>query len=73
MIENASFVDSDLLGAQRTVTGKPSYFTGGEFLNIKMVIYIHPSPYFKTSMSQGTDGKKGGSKFLILQMERLFK
>lgn len=74
MIENASFVDSNLLGAQRTLTGKPSYFSEREeFLKVKMVTYIHPSPHFKTSMSQDTDGQKGGSKFLILQKEWLFK
>lgn len=60
---------TNLLVAQRTVTGKPSYLTEGEFLKIKMVTYIHPSPYFKISVSQGTDGQKSGSKPLILQKE----
>lgn len=65
---------TNLLEAQRTGTGKPSYFTlGEEFLKIKMVTHIHPWAYFKTSKIQGTDGQKGGSKFLILQKEWLLK
>lgn len=40
VIENASFVCSNLLGAQRIVTGKPSYFTEEEDGHIHSSITI---------------------------------